>query len=176
MADDWRSLYPFNSRQFTVGSHRLHYLDEGQGPPLLLVHGNPTWSFYWRDLIAALRPQFRVIAIDHLGCGMSDKPQDYPYRLQNHIDNLSRLVEHLELRELTLVAHDWGGPIGLGAALEMPKRFARFVILNSAAFRSPHIPWQIRLARTPLLGTVANRGLNLFLRAPCGRHWKNTSG
>ena len=147
-----------------MNGYRLHYVDEGQGPPLVLVHGNPTWSFYWRELIAALRPQFRVIAIDHLGCGLSDKPQDYPYRLQNHIDNLSQLVEQLDLREVTLVAHDWGGPIGLGAALKSPQRFARFVILNSAAFRSPHIPWQIRLARAPVLGTLANRGLNAFLR------------
>jgi cis-3-alkyl-4-acyloxetan-2-one decarboxylase len=164
MTDDWPALYPFSPHEIRVNGYRLHYVDEGQGPPLVLVHGNPTWSFYWRELIAALRPQFRVIAIDHLGCGLSDKPQNYPYRLQNHIDNLSQLVEQLDLREVTLVAHDWGGPIGLGAALKSPQRFARFVILNSAAFRSPHIPWQIRLARAPVLGTLANRGLNAFLR------------
>jgi cis-3-alkyl-4-acyloxetan-2-one decarboxylase len=164
MTDDWPALYPFSPHEIRVNRYRLHYVDEGQGPPLVLVHGNPTWSFYWRELIAALRPQFRVVAIDHLGCGLSDKPQDYPYRLQNHIDNLSQLVEQLDLREVTLVAHDWGGPIGLGAALKSPQRFARFIILNSAAFRSPHIPWQIRLARAPVLGTLANRGLNAFLR------------
>ncbi len=164
MTDDWPALYPFSPHEIRVNEYRLHYVDEGEGPPLVLVHGNPTWSFYWRELIAALRPQFRVIAIDHLGCGLSDKPQDYPYRLQYHIDNLSELVEQLDLREVTLVAHDWGGPIGLGAALKSPQRFERFVILNSAAFRSPRIPWQIRLARAPVLGTLANRGLNAFLR------------
>jgi len=164
MSHDWQALYPFKSHDFLVDGHRLHYVDEGEGRPLVLVHGNPTWSFYWRALITALRPQYRVVAIDHIGCGLSNKPQQYPYRLQNHIDNLQRLVEHLDLREVTLVAHDWGGPIGLGTALALPQRFARFVVLNSAAFRSPHIPWQIRLARTPLLGTFANRGLNAFLR------------
>ena len=87
---DWRSLYPFRSREISLDGHRYHYVDEGQGEPLLLVHGNPTWSFFWRELILALRGQYRVIAVDHIGCGLSDKPQQYPYRLQQHIDNLAR--------------------------------------------------------------------------------------
>ena len=89
---DWRSLYPFASHEIVVGSHRYHYLDEGAGAPLLLVHGNPTWSFYWRRLVVGLRDRYRLIVPDHIGCGQSDKPQDYPYRLAQHAANLQRLI------------------------------------------------------------------------------------
>jgi len=165
VAADWRSLYRFTSHSLDLDGHRYHYVDEGQGETLLLVHGNPTWSFYWRNLIRALAPRYRLIAIDHMGCGLSDKPSGYRYRLEQHIENLSRLVERLDLRDVTLVAHDWGGPIGLGAALAAPERFARFVLMNTAAFRSREIPWRIRICRTPLLGRVAVQGLNAFARA-----------
>jgi haloalkane dehalogenase len=100
-----------------------------------------------------------------MGCGLSDKPFGYRYQLDQHIENLQQLVERLDLREVTLVAHDWGGAIGLGAALAMPERFARFVLMNTAAFRSDEIPWRIRICRTPLLGRVAVQGLNAFARA-----------
>ncbi|HEY2881828.1 MAG TPA: alpha/beta fold hydrolase [Pirellulales bacterium] len=160
----WKPLYPFKSHKLQLDGVGYHYVDEGQGEPLLLSHGNPTWSFYWRNIISAFRDRYRVIAVDHIGCGISDKPQRYPYCLNQHIENLHRLVETLDLREITLMAHDWGGAIGLGAALKSPQRFARFVMSNTAAFRSPHLPWQIRLARMPLLGTIANRGLNAFVR------------
>src|SRR6187402_3103815 len=110
----WRDLYPFESHFINLGPHRLHYLDGGAGEPLLFVHGNPTWSFYWRNLILGLRDRARCIAVDHIGCGLSDKPQDYRYTLQQRIDDLVRLVEHLDLANVTLVAHDWGGAIGLG--------------------------------------------------------------
>ena len=109
-------LYPFSSNYLDLGGVRYHYLDEGTGPTLLIVHGNPTWSFHWRNLITALRPRFRLVAPDHVGCGLSDKPQDYPYRLAQHIENLAALIEQLDLRDITLVGHDWGGAIGLGAA------------------------------------------------------------
>src|SRR5262245_17414560 len=108
----WRDLYPFESRFFDLGGPRLHYVDEGVGEPLLFVHGNPTWSFYWRNLICGLRDRCRCIAIDHIGCGLSDKPQDYNYTLQQRIDDLVRLVEALDLSGITLLAHDWGGAIG----------------------------------------------------------------
>src|SRR5262249_1554199 len=160
----WKALYPFASNEIRIGGYRYHYVDEGQGEPLLLVHGNPTWSFMWRNLILAMRDRHRVIALDHIGCWMSDKPPEYPYHLRQHIQNLSQFVRILDLDHITLIAHDWGGAIGVGAALESPDRFSRFVLSNTAAFRSPHIPWQIRLARVPILGTLANRGLNLFLR------------
>ncbi len=161
---DWRKLYPFVSRWMDLDRLRLHYLDEGRGAPLLMVHGNPTWSFYWRNLIVALREQHRAIAPDHIGCGLSDKPCRYPYKLAQHIENLVRLIRHLDLSEITLLAHDWGGAIGLGAALEMPERFARFVLFNTGAFPPPYVPVRIRLCRTPLLGKLAVQGLNLFAR------------
>jgi cis-3-alkyl-4-acyloxetan-2-one decarboxylase len=165
LSTDWRSQYPFTSRQLDLAGHRYHYVDEGQGQTLLLVHGNPTWSFYWRNLIRALSPRYRLIAVDHMGCGLSDKPRDYPYCLARHIENLSEFVERLDLRDVTLLAHDWGGPIGLGAALAQRQRFARFVLFNTAAFRSPDIPWRISACRIPLFGRLAVQGLNAFARA-----------
>ncbi len=164
---DWQSLYPFASHELRLAGGRYHYLDEGDGPVLLLVHGNPTWSFYWRELVRGLRGQYRLIVPDHIGCGLSDKPSAaaYGYRLADRIGDLSALVEQLGLEQITLVAHDWGGAIGMGTAVRMPDRFARFVLLNTAAFRSPRIPWRIRVCRTPLLGPLAVCGLNLFARA-----------
>jgi len=163
---DWQSLYPFASHELRLAGGRYHYLDEGAGPVLLLVHGNPTWSFYWRELVRGLRGQYRLIVPDHIGCGLSDKPSAaaYGYRLADRIGDLSALVEQLGLEQITLVAHDWGGAIGMGTAVRMPDRFARFVLLNTAAFRSRRMPWRIRVCRTPLLGRLAVCGLNLFAR------------
>lgn len=162
----WQAEYPFRSNWFDLDSHRYHYIDEGSGEaPVLFVHGNPTWSFYWRKAILAIRPYQRTIAVDHLGCGLSDKPQKYPYSLSQHIENLSRFIESLDLNHITLVVHDWGGAIGLGTAVKMPHRFDRLVILNTAAFPPPYIPWRIGACRIPILGTLALRGLNLFSRA-----------
>lgn len=161
----WRCLYPFTSRSLSLDGLRYHYLDEGQGETLLMVHGNPTWSFYWRELIQAWRGRYRIVAPDHVGCGLSDKPQDYPYVLSQHVANLRRLIDELDLRRVTLLAHDWGGAIGLGAAVDEPGRFARLVLFNTAAFRSARMPLRIRVCRTPLLGPLAVRGLNAFARA-----------
>jgi cis-3-alkyl-4-acyloxetan-2-one decarboxylase len=163
--ETWRGLYPFASQYLDLSGAKYHYVDEGVGPTLLLVHGNPTWSFHWRNLILALRSHCRLIAIDHIGCGLSDKPRDYPYRLSQHIENLGRLIEHLDLRDIALVAHDWGGAIGLGSVLPHRERFSRLVLLNTAAFRSRRIPWRIRICRTPAFGPLAVRGLNVFARA-----------
>ncbi len=157
--------YPFPSKFFDLDGRRYHYIDEGAGEVLLCVHGNPTWSFAWRKLVADLSRDYRVIAIDHIGCGFSDKPQDYEYRLARHIENLSRFVAGLDLRKITLLAHDWGGAIGLGAALRQSERFARFVLFNTAAFRSTRMPLRIAVCRWPLLGPLGVRGLNLFARA-----------
>lgn len=167
MADnsDWRPFYPFKSRWLELDGLRYHYLDEGEGEPLLLVHGNPTWSFYWRELIKPLREQYRVIVPDHIGCGLSDKPRHYEYRLATHIDNLRRLIDRLGLRQINLLAHDWGGAIGLGAAVAEPERFRRLILFNTAAFRSRRMPWRIRVCRTPLLGRLAVQGANAFARA-----------
>ena len=161
--------YPFRSNYLDLDGHRYHYLDErpsgDSAGTLLMVHGNPTWSFAWRKLVTDLSRDYRVIAVDHIGCGLSEKPADYPYTLDRHILNLSRLIETLDLRDITLFAHDWGGAIGMGAATRMPERFGRFVLLNTAAFRSDRMPLRIAVCRIPLLGAIGVRGLNLFSRA-----------
>lgn len=162
----WQAEYPFAPNYFDVDGQRMHYVDSGRGDETVLaVHGNPTWSFYWRHIIRGLAPSLRVVAVDHIGCGLSDKPQDYQYSLATHRDNLRRLVEALDLQNITLLAHDWGGAIGLSAAVEMPHRIRRIALLNTAAFPPPYIPWRIAACRTPLLGTLAVRGVNLFARA-----------
>ena len=157
--------YPFPSKYFDLDGLRYHYIDEGRGQVLLCVHGNPTWSFAWRNIIKELSRDYRVVAIDHIGCGFSDKPQKYEYQLARHIENLSRFITDLDLTSVTLLAHDWGGAIGMGAAGRHPERFARFVLSNTAAFRSRLIPWRIAVCRWPIVGPLGVRGLNLFARA-----------
>lgn len=161
----WGPLYPFASHFLSLEGVRLHYVDEGAGRPLLMVHGNPTWSFYWRRLIEEFRDRQRVVAVDHIGCGLSDKPQDYDYTLRRRIADLTHVLDELDLREITLVVHDWGGAIGLGAALARPERFRALVLLNTGAFPPPFIPWRIRVCRTPWLGSWCIRRWNLFARA-----------
>ncbi len=164
----WRSAYPFASHWLDLGPHRYHFLDEGSEsgrPPLLAVHGNPTWSFYWRNVLLRFRDRYRTIAVDHLGCGLSDKPQHYDYCLRQHRDNLLNLIERLDLQQITLLAHDWGGAIGLAAAVEQPQRFARIVLLNTGAFPPPYLPKRIAVCRWPLVGPAAVRGGNAFARA-----------
>jgi len=160
-----RRLYPFAPQSLPGGSARLSYVDDGPraDEAVLLVHGNPTWSFYYRNLIQQLTAAgMRCVVPDHVGMGLSDKPQDYPYRLGTHIENLGRLVAALGLRRVHLVVHDWGGAIGLGWAARHPEMVGRIVILNTAAFPAPWIPWRIRLCRTPLIGETLVRGLNGF--------------
>ncbi|QDT50941.1 Haloalkane dehalogenase [Symmachiella dynata] len=161
----FESEYPFASNYLDLDGARYHYLDEGAGETLLFVHGNPTWSFAWRNLIKDLSADYRCVAVDHIGCGFSDKPQDYPYTLDQHVTNLTRLINTLELNNTTLIAHDWGGAIGMGAATRLPERFSRFVLMNTAAFRSTSIPLRIAVCRIPVFGTLAIRGMNAFARA-----------
>jgi haloalkane dehalogenase len=157
--------YPFQPRFLDIDGHRLAYLDEGSGPAVVMVHGNPSWSYLYRNLVNGLRDRYRCIVPDHLGCGFSAKPQDYPYRLRNHIDNLERLLEHLGIARCVLVVHDWGGAIGMGWAGKYPERVKGVVVLNTAAFRSRRIPLRIAVCRWPLLGPLLVRGLNGFARA-----------
>jgi len=154
--------YPFVSRFLEVSGGRLHYLDEGQGPVITMLHGNPTWSYYYRNLISVLAKNFRVIVPDHLGCGLSDKPSHYRYDLASHIDNLSSLLEHLKIDSTALVVHDWGGAIGMGYAVNHCDRISRVVVLNTAAFRSDRIPFRIRICRWPIIGDIIVRGFNGF--------------
>lgn len=163
---DWRQLYPFASHYAETSGGRQHYVDEGEGPAVVMIHGNPTWSFYYRDLAKSLRGTNRVIVPDHMGCGLSDKPQDYPYTLRQHIDNLEHLLnDELQVQNFDLVVHDWGGAIGMGYAVRHPDRIRRLVILNTAAFLLDFCPWRIRVCRWPVVGPLAVRGLNGFARA-----------
>lgn len=165
LPDDLLEEYPFQPRTMDLDGLRYSYVDEGAGDPLLFVHGNPTWSFAWRCFIRELSPAYRCVAVDHIGMGLSDHPRDYEYRIARHIDNLCRLIEELDLSDITLIGHDWGGCIGMGAAVRLPGRFRRFVMMNTAAFRSHRIPLRIAVCRIPLLGALAVRGLNMFSRA-----------
>ncbi len=165
--------YPFTPRFFVhppgtpAAGAAQHYLDEGPrtSDAVVFVHGNPTWSFAFRRALAALRPTRRVLAVDHLGCGLSDKPAHFPYRLEAHVQNLERLVLALGLERVRLVLHDWGGPIGLGFARRRPELVERLVLCNTAAFPlKGKLPLRLAACRWPLFGTLAVRGLNAFAR------------
>ncbi len=154
--------YPFPSHYLELDGGRLHYLDEGAGPVIVMVHGNPTWSFYFRHLVSLLRENHRIIVIDHMGCGLSDKPQDYSYCLAQHIENLDCLLTHLQIDRFSLVVHDWGGAIGIGCAVKHISRIEKIVVMNTAAFRSKRIPLRIQLCRLPVLGEIIVRLFNGF--------------
>ncbi|QGJ68461.1 AMP-dependent synthetase/ligase in alkane synthesis cluster [Planctomycetales bacterium 10988] len=170
-SSSWREEYPFQSHFLDLEGVKYHYLDESpasnspKASPLLMVHGNPTWSFYYRNLVKAFAPKHRVVVPDHVGCGLSDKPQEYEYRLARHIENICKLIEYLDLQDIWLAVHDWGGAIGLGAAVEMPERFSRLTLFNTAAYRDRRIPLRIRVCRMPYFGESAVRKGNAFARA-----------
>lgn len=158
-----REEYPFDSKFFQTGSgYKMHYVDEGSGKPFLFVHGNPTWSFYFRKLISHFSPSRRCVAADHIGCGLSEKPQDFEYRLSQHIDHLEELVLELDLKDIRLLVHDWGGAIGLGLAGRHPERFSELVVSNTAAFRSQRMPWLLKIAKSPYIGQFLIRRFNAF--------------
>lgn len=162
------SLFPFKRNFLDLNGQQYHYLNEGSGEPVVMVHGNPSWSFYYRNLVTALSTQFQCIVPDHIGCGLSDKPadKDYDYTLKQRIDDLETLLTHLNITEnITLVVHDWGGMIGMGYAARYPERIKRLVILNTAAFNLPKskkFPIPLWICRNTYLGTVLVRGFNAF--------------
>lgn len=161
---DIRLEYPYagNTIKLPTGAE-MHYLDEGQGPTVLMLHGNPTWSFLYRKLIDHLVGQgFRCVAPDHIGCGLSEKPKNYNYTLKQRIQDIAYLVDYLDLQEFNLVVHDWGGAIGCGLAWQRPKALKRLVLMNTAAFRSKWIPIRIALVKIPVIGQAIIRGLNGF--------------
>lgn len=158
-------LYPFDSHFLNVPGGKLHYLDEGHGAPIVMLHGNPTWSFYYRDLIKGLSDRYRVIVPDHIGCGLSDKPPQFPYTLSTHIENVQALIDHLGLRDITLMVHDWGGAIGFGWAVRQPQLVRRLVVFNTSAFLGGKVPWRIRLSGLPMVGEIALLRFNAFARA-----------
>jgi haloalkane dehalogenase len=165
---DWLArIYPFAPKEFrTPRGARMSFLDEGprDDEAVLMLHGNPTWSFYYRELVRALAPALRCVAPDHIGMGLSEKPQDYDYTLATRIADVEALVMSLGLKRVHLVVHDWGGAIGFGFAARHPAMIGRLVILNTAAFASPRIPWRIALCKAPLLGPLLVRGGNGFAR------------
>ena len=161
--------YPFVPKSFVHPNGLTQsYLDEGEGDPVLMLHGNPSWSYYWRHLVLGLRDGYRCIVPDHIGMGLSDKPDDkaYGYTLRSRIQDLDRLLAHLDLGDdLTLAVHDWGGMIGFGWALKHGARIKRLIILNTASFPLPAskpLPWQLKLGRDYNLGALAIRGFNAF--------------
>jgi haloalkane dehalogenase len=167
---DLAGTFPFEPRFLSAGDVRLHYADEGprDAAPILFVHGNPTWSYLWRRPIAALSERGRrCVAFDHMGFGRSDKPPEPKrYVLQAHIDNALALIDELDLRDATLVAHDWGGPIGLGALVERRDRFSRAVLINTWAWELPSfLPPFLREFRTEGLGEILALGGNLFVES-----------
>lgn len=160
--------YPFTGSFVTLRpAQRMHYLDEGQGDVLLALHGNPTWSFYYRHVVRHFRKSHRIIVPDHIGCGLSDKPgdDDYSYRLEQRVADVEKLVRHLGLKDITLVLHDWGGMIGLAFACRNPELVKRIILMNSAGFplpRSKPFPLPLALSRAPVLGSILIRGFNAF--------------
>lgn len=162
------ALYPFSGRRsFDTGVGRMHYLDEGTGHPVVMVHGNPSWSFLYRDLVLRLRVRHRCIVPDHLGCGLSDNPEltQFPYTLASHADNLQRLLDAAGVDTFDLIVHDWGGAIGMAVATRCPERVRRVVVTNTAAFLSPRIPFRIAVCRWPVIGRFLVCQLNGFVRA-----------
>ncbi|MBI1949510.1 MAG: alpha/beta fold hydrolase [Deltaproteobacteria bacterium] len=165
----WASEYPFRSRWLGLGAAAdqrlwLHYLDEGpkDAPVVLALHGNPTWSFYWRKLALALRDRYRVIVPDHIGMGLSDRPQGWPYHLEGHVANVRALLDALGVSRFSLAVHDWGGAIGMGVAVDRPADVDKLIVTNTAAFRSKDIPASIASVRIPVFGKLAVLGANAF--------------
>ncbi|MBS0194616.1 MAG: alpha/beta fold hydrolase [Proteobacteria bacterium] len=180
--------YPFTPQRFEVRPGiAMSYLDEGprDGEVVVMLHGNPSWSYYWRHLVLGLRDPaggkgYRCIVPDHVGMGLSDKPDDapgasprYDYTLQSRVDDLDALLKHLRIDgDVTLAVHDWGGMIGFGWALRNTARVKRLVILNTAAFPLPQtkpMPWQLRLGRDWKLGALLIRGFNAFAAGAAGQ-------
>jgi len=173
-----RELYPFESHYADVDGARVHYVDEGSGPTLLLLHGNPTWSFLYRDIIAGLRDRFRCIALDYPGFGLSHAPAGYSYTPAEHAGIVEQTILRLDLREVTMMVQDWGGPIGFAAATRHPDRFSAFVIGNTWAWPKSDPGTQIfsRLLGGPV-GRQLIRRRNFFVETilPAGVRRKKLS-
>lgn len=170
-----REEYPFRHHFLATPHGRMHYVDEGEGEPVLALHGNPTWSFLYRHLIGNLSADHRVIAPDLIGFGLSEKPSDVSaYSIEGHAADIDTLITKLDLHDVTLVVHDWGGPIGLAAFTRHPDRLRRLVVLNTAGFfyididgdkpRSIVPPLALRVIRAPGVGETLIRGLGFFHR------------
>lgn len=162
-----KELYPFQSHYLSIAGHQYHYVEEGEGDPVVMLHGNPTWSFYYRELIQKLSPHYHCLAPDHIGMGLSDKPgdADYEYTFPQRVQDLEDFLAAKGITEnITLIMHDWGGPIGMSFARNHPEAIKKIVLLNTAAFHLPEskpFPGLLRLART-LFGALFVRAFNAF--------------
>jgi haloalkane dehalogenase len=171
----WPSQYPFQGRRIDLGGYRMHYLDEGKGETVLMVHGNPSWSFYFRELVKGLSGTNRCIVPDHIGMGLSDRPGEerYTYTLKSRIDDLDKLMERLAPSgPVNLVLHDWGGMIGMGWAVRHPERVKSIVAFNTACFRLPvekKFPGLLRILRGSVSGVPirASRLARRFVLSNC---------
>ena len=175
-----RELYPFESRFVEIEGCRVHYVDEGEGPPVLMLHGNPTWSFLYRRIVEGLRDRFRCVAPDYPGFGLSEAPGGYGFTPAEHAHVVERFLLELDLSEVTLMVQDWGGPIGLGVAGRRPERFRAFVIGNTWAWPvngDPRFELFSRLMGGPV-GGFAIRNFNAFvnLLIPAGTRRRKLSG
>ena len=161
-----------SSVYFTINNLKMHYLEGGKDndETIVMIHGNPSWSFYYRNLFNTLVDKYHCIVPDHIGMGLSDKPGDdeYNFTLKERVDNLEALLDSTaNNKDLTLIVHDWGGMIGLAYATRYPERIKRLVISNTAGFHIPQgkqVPWQLKLTRTAFIGKLLNQGLNAFPR------------
>jgi haloalkane dehalogenase len=169
--------WPYTPRFVEHDGVKLHYVDEGDGEPIVMLHGNPTWGYLYRNFIPPLSKTHRCVVPDHMGFGKSAKPLDRPYTLAKHINNFTSLIRDLDLEDITLVMQDWGGPIGLGYAVEHVERIKRLVILNTWASLIPdgmQLAPLLELFRQPQIGEAMVQGLNLFVEGflPAGVYHK----
>ena len=159
-----KKLFPFQSRYFKTGRYKIHYVDEGSGPVLLLMHACPMWTFAFRDLIWKFRKNHRVVALDQMGFGLSDKPLDFDYRLENHTAILESLIRSLELHNITFIMHGRGSTIGMAYAVRNPENVRAFVTLNAMAFSDFRLPLRLQICRIKWLGAKIVMGIDLFTR------------
>lgn len=157
-----RREYPFSPKKWESNQGTISFLDEGKGFPVVCLHGNPTWSFFYRKVVLALKNQYRCVVPDHLGCGLSQKSVQADYNLMAHIDRLEQLLQHLKIEHCHLIVHDWGGAIGCGLALRNRHTIKSLTLLNTAAFLKPIPHWTIKISRMPYLGALLTRGFNAF--------------
>lgn len=160
--NELKAEYPFHSHFLKLSDgNQLHYVDEGQGEVIIMLHGNPTWSFFYRNLIKSFSKNYRVIVPDHMGCGLSSRPEDYTYTLDQHIKNAESLIAHLGIEKFSLIVHDWGGAIGMGLATNNPTRVQKIIAMNTACFTSDEIPARINILRNKI-GEMFIRTFNGF--------------
>jgi haloalkane dehalogenase len=173
------TMFPFQSRFVGIDGHTVHYIDEGSGPTLLFLHGNPTWSFVYRDVIRSLRDEFRCVAVDYPGFGLSSAAPGYRYLPADQAKVIASFVDTLGLNGATLVAHDWGGPIGLAAVGHRPAVFDALVLTNTWAWpiAAPHVQILSYVMGGPL-GRLLIRQFNLFVNAmiPAGHRLRKPTG